>query len=350
MAYTWQGNDGWWYTSNSGLQYGPYPDQGAASQRGATDSGDSRPAAPAPAPASAPATQPAAAPGVGTAPPAGSGLSAQDQSARATINAFMEQFGLPASLGEWAWSRYLELGEGSEQQIMLELRQRPEYTARFPAMAALSAKGRAISESEYVQYEKDAANIFSYAGLGQFATPAYLTSIIANEVSLDELRDRIYNGYSKVVEAPPEVRQVFSEWFGAGAGDAALAGWFLDAEHTEPFIKDAIETAQAGGYGRFFGFNIDQAYAKLIGDIAQTPQALVSGFQEAIAFKPLTFETISETTDLTEGETVAAAFGTGGSALEEFRKRLESRAAYSRGGGSALMTEEGLVGAGSAGQ
>lgn len=368
--------DGWYYEEytqnawgNTDTQsQGPYPQPNASGapptggvyawQGGAAqDPPQQTSAAPAPAPSaySAPPAAPSpAAPAasnpVGSAPAAtgspSSGLTAEQSSAKAALNGFLSQYGLDG-LGDFAWDEYLN---GSPiAQIMLDIRSRPEYKARFPAMAALAAKGHAMTEKEYVDYERSAAQIFSYAGLAQFATPSYLQSILENEVSLDELGDRIRNGYEKVIEAPPEVRNQFAEWFGPN-GDAALAGWFLDATHTEPFIKDAVATAQAGGYGDFFGFDLSQAGAHLIGQIAPTVQGLVSGFNKALQFKPLIYETISEKSDLTADQTVEAAFGTGGGAQEAFQKRLEERVAAGSGGGHALQTQTGLVGAGTAQQ
>lgn len=361
--------DGWYYieyhTNQWGNQdsesQGPYPQPNASGapptggvyawQSGAPQDPPQQSSA-----AVQPAQQPAAqqplstvaeSPPIGTAPPPGTGLTSVQQSAKASIESFLANYGLSA-LGDFAWNEYLQ-GVPIEQ-ITLDIRSRPEYKARFPAMEALAQKGHAINESQYVQYERDASQILTYAGLGQFSTPAYLSSLIANEVSIAEVTDRVQNGYSRVVEAPPEVRAQFAEWFGAN-GDAALAGWFLDASHTEPFIKDAVDTAQAGGYGKFFGFNnMTQQGAHLIGQIAKTPGALISGFQKAATYKPLTYETIGERTDLTQDQTVEAAFGTGGDAQEAFRHRLEERVASGTGGGGALQSAKGLSGVGTAQQ
>ncbi len=72
-----------------------------------------------------------------------------DMSAKAVLEQALGMYGL-SSLAEWAWSRYLETG--STDLVFLELRQQSAYKARFPAMAALAARGQAISEASYVEY------------------------------------------------------------------------------------------------------------------------------------------------------------------------------------------------------
>lgn len=68
-------------------------------------------------------------------------------SARAAITRVLDQFGL-GSLAGWAWQRYV--AGVPVEQIMLDLRERPEYRARFPAMRELADRGRAITENEYL--------------------------------------------------------------------------------------------------------------------------------------------------------------------------------------------------------
>ena len=68
------------------------------------------------------------------------------QSAHAIVNNFLAQYGLQ-SLGNWAWTRYAELGGGSNalQQISVEMTQQPAFLKRFPAYAKLAAEGEAMS-------------------------------------------------------------------------------------------------------------------------------------------------------------------------------------------------------------
>ena len=56
---------------------------------------------------------------------------------QATIEQFFAAWGLPASMGTWAYERLLA-GDTAEE-IMLEVRNQDGYKERFPGMAALAA-------------------------------------------------------------------------------------------------------------------------------------------------------------------------------------------------------------------
>ena len=53
----------------------------------------------------------------------------------------------------------------TEDGVLLELRKTPEYKARFPAMEALAQKQRAITEAEYIEFERNAAQLERAYGL-----------------------------------------------------------------------------------------------------------------------------------------------------------------------------------------
>ena len=105
-----------------------------------------------------------------------------DQSARAVLQAALDQYGL-GSLAEWAWNRYLETG--STDQVFLELRQQSAYRQRFPAMEALSRSGRAISEASYIEYERTVTQTLHQYGIprGMYDTPDAIANLLVNDVS-----------------------------------------------------------------------------------------------------------------------------------------------------------------------
>ena len=95
------------------------------------------------------------------------------------------------------------------EQILLELRETPEYKTRFPAMDALSKRGRAISEAQYINYEQSAAAVFKAAGLpaGFYDTPDDFSRFLTNDVALPELQKRVEAYQDVAFSQPPEVRQ-----------------------------------------------------------------------------------------------------------------------------------------------
>src|SRR5439155_190652 len=83
------------------------------------------------------------------------------ESAKAAIQSALDAYGL-GSLATFAWNEYLA-GKPVEQ-IMLDIRATPDYQARFPAMATLAKQGRAITESQYVDYERNAYSLAQAVG------------------------------------------------------------------------------------------------------------------------------------------------------------------------------------------
>lgn len=69
------------------------------------------------------------------------------------------------------------------QAIQILIRTTPEYKNRFPAMDALAAKGRTISEADYIGYEKTAAGLERRYGLPDGMLMSNITTLLTNEVS-----------------------------------------------------------------------------------------------------------------------------------------------------------------------
>jgi hypothetical protein len=80
----------------------------------------------------------------------------------AAMRGLMDQLGLGSLMGKI--TEYVQDGYDGDA-IMALIRTTPEYAARFPAMKTLAAKGRAISEAEYIEYESAAATFERQYGL-----------------------------------------------------------------------------------------------------------------------------------------------------------------------------------------
>jgi hypothetical protein len=277
-------------------------------------------------------------------------ISEEDESARAIINGALAMFGLE-SLAEWAWQLYLD--GAPIEQIMLELRQRPEYAQRFPAMAELANRGRAISEFEYINYEREAARIMHGAGLaaGFYDQPDDFAALLIADLSLNELAQRIQGAYVRVAHASDEIRDIFGEYFGA-SGDNALAMVFLDPDRALPILEQEVSAAEFGGTGRRFGFEIGRMIAERAASLGVDLETATGGFQRLDVLRPLFDETISELQDyVAERECVNALFGLeAGDQLRVERRRAEREAAFAGASGGALLSGEGVTGLGPAPQ
>jgi hypothetical protein len=211
--------------------------------------GGSTPGAPAPAP---PPPAPAA-----PAPRDTSG----DASARAIINGTLASFGL-GTLGDWAWQQYLNGVPTS--QIMLDLRARPEYAARFPGMAALSQAGVAISEQEYIGLESGYRQVMrSYGTPATFYdSPDDFGRLIAGQVSVQEFGERL-DMAEQVAATDPRgqtLRAELARLYGAQGletpanVDAMVTAWFIDPDKAQSLIEQQFRATTTAAAATRTGF------------------------------------------------------------------------------------------------
>src|SRR5436190_18401227 len=96
------------------------------------------------------------------AAPAPSG-SKKQQDAYADLVNILGDYGL-ASLAPWAWNEIIQ--GASETQVLLDMRQTPEFKAAFPEIAMREKAGLpAISPGEIVSYRNSAIQLMRAAGL-----------------------------------------------------------------------------------------------------------------------------------------------------------------------------------------
>lgn len=241
------------------------------------------------------------------------------------VRQMLDTYGL-GSLADWA---YQQIVSGhSEQQVLYDLRQQEPYKARFRGMALRQQAGLpAISEAEYLSYERAVRQTFVQAGLppGFYDQPEDFASLIGNDVSVSELQTRVTDGYRQVADAAPEIRAAFANLFGAD-GDAALAAWFLDGDKAVPVLERAVRVAQASGTGSRYGFG-DRTTAEDLAARGLSQGQLEQGFGAAYDLGAYTDEIGGETADLTQKDALGAGFQLDPRATEAFRRRAESRAA-----------------------
>jgi len=182
------------------------------------------------------------------------------RSARGQINAAISAYGLSSSLGDSLYNKVL--ANIPVSQIFLDMRQTPEYKARFPAMAQLQAKGRAISETQYLDLERSYTQTLREAGIppGFYDQPDDFNRYIANEVSPAELQQRVSVYQKAAYEAPQETRNELQLLYGIGPGE--LTAYFMDPDRAEPVIMKQFQTAQVAGQALRAGLsqlNVTQA-------------------------------------------------------------------------------------------
>jgi hypothetical protein len=171
----------------------------------------------------------------------------------------------------------------SEDMLLLELYDQPEYQLRFPGMKALRAKGKTITEAEYIRDEKAFAQTarFFDIPIGFYDTPDDFGKLIGNLVSPKEFQDRLQIGQDLARSMSPAAREQLQELYNIGEG--GITAYVLDSDRAEPILRKQAKAAQFVGFGREQGFKLEgmtaaqaeqiagtEAYAKLTGQQLQT--------------------------------------------------------------------------------
>lgn len=258
-----------------------------------------------------------------------------------------------------AWADELLKAGASYDRILFEMESRPEFKAAFPEidarrqrMAQTGVQLSPVGPGEILDYRTQAKALMRSFGLPEsyWGNPSVLFNLIVNDRSLSELNDYLELTQRRVANAPPQIAQVFGEVFGADRLQAMMLA-FANDEFTLPALEDMVQTAEAGGAARRFGFDLTTPEMQRVADVNLSYDALVEGFTTLDQSRSLFDETISERTDLTVGrEGLEATFGLGGEGRRELERRGQSRRAETAGAGGELSEQRGVSGLGSAGR
>lgn len=260
-----------------------------------------------------------------------------------SFRAILTQYGLE-SLTDRAFG-WMSQGL-SETQIYQELRNTSEYKYRFSALETLTKKGRAISENEYVEYERQAVSIFRQAGLpsGFYDQPEDFAKFIGGEVSLKELQDRVSLAQTATFSAPREIKDQLKAFYGIDEGQ--LTAYFLDPDKTLPILQqqyaagEIASTSTTSGYGTL---TKEQAESLALEQLSS--QQIEEGFGTLAASKEL-FQNLpgQGDQDISIEEQLGAAFRGDVKAQQKVRRRAEERKGVFDAGGGFASSKEGITG------
>lgn len=280
----------------------------------------------------------------------------QQRDAHALLRETFARYGLGGeSLATWALESLIA-GKGIDQ-ILLELEERSEFKQAFPEIEARRQKSAQtgiqlspISPAEILEYRTQAKALMASYGLPAsfYTSNQDFADLIVGDVSMSELNDRLEASAKRVMQAPPEIREVFGELYGA-AGDDALFTLFVDVERSLPALQEMVQVAEAGGAARRFGFGLAREEMELMASYNVDYEAAIQGFGKLYQERGLFDETISESADYTVGsQGIAAAFGLEGQ--DALAKRGEARHAATAGSSGGGFSEIGATGLGTADQ
>ena len=222
--------------------------------------------------------------------------------------------------------------------VMVLVRTTPEYKQRFPAMEALAQKGRAISEAEYIEYERRAAQLEQMYGLPSRMLQDNVTTLLTNEVSADELQDRVVLASAASVTAPQQLKDTLKNYYGVDAG--GLAGYFLDPAIATPILERQFATAVIGSEALRQDVNIGRDIAQNLQELGVTQEQAREGFGQVRRFEGLTR---GKGDQVSQQQLISGTFGQESSAREIERAQASRRARFEAGG--QYVAEQGGVSA-----
>ncbi len=273
-------------------------------------------------------------------------------SAKAIVDGFLADYGL-SGLGAWAWDRLIN--GASVEQIKLEMHDRPEYVARFPALAELRKQGRGINEAEYIATENQMKDVMHAYGLpaGFYDSPDDFSRLIGGQVSPNELKDRV-QAYSSVVlgdtETLAQMRRLYADQGIPRSAEGDLLAYYLDPNRAAPLLQEQIEAGQFAAAAANSGFgNVSKEQAETYGarrDVSakEAEQGFGALYQNRELFGGLPGQgegNIDQNTQL------GAAFGGSAADQETIERRRRARVAAGSGGGGFTTTTRGASGIGS---
>ena len=262
------------------------------------------------------------------------------QDARNTIRAVLATFGLEG-LADVVYEEYAaeRVNISNPDAILFSIRNTTQYQQRFAANAKRAAKGLPeLDPASYIALENQYRDLMRANGLppGFYDQISDFEKLIEGDVSVYELSSRVTEGYRKVAEADPAVKQQMRQLY--NVDESGLAAYFLDPDRAAPLLLRQANAAAIAARGR------EQANLQLS---AMSAEELVSrgitGEQAQSTFARMgqlagLYQEMGGEEMLTEQQKVGAAFGFDVQAQQALERRRAQRVAEFAGGGAFART------------
>jgi hypothetical protein len=162
--------------------------------------------------------------------------------ALASLTSRFSQYGLESLIPK---IRELVISGATEATISLELAETEEYKKRFKANADRLKKGLSVLDAgTYIGMEDSYRQALRAYGLKQFDTDEYVSQFIANDISANELSNRIVTAVQRVQNADPAITSQLKEFYNIGQND--LVAYVLDPNQQFQRIERQVQAAEIG--------------------------------------------------------------------------------------------------------
>ena len=145
--------------------------------------------------------------------------------------------------------RELAIAGASESTITLQLQETEEYQQRFSANQDRIKKNLAVlNPGEYLALEDRYRQIIRAYGLKDFDNDNYVSQFISNDVSPEELSNRVVTAVQRVKNADSAITTTLRDFYGIGQND--LVAYVLDPNQTFQKIQRQVAAAEIGTAAR----------------------------------------------------------------------------------------------------
>lgn len=266
------------------------------------------------------------------------------EDAAALINETLNRYDL-GSLSGWAWDQ-IKAGN-SMTRVLQDLRERPEYKTRFAGMDRRRAAGLpAISEGEYIAYERDVRQMMRAAGLpeGFYDQADDFADFIGKDVSLSEMQARINEGYQAAMAAPQEVRDALQRMYGIGLG--SIAASFLDPDRALPLVQQQWAASQISGAANRVGYgDLANAEAERLAALNVSEADAQEGFGLLASSLELFNDIAGEQgTSISRNDQISAVFEGNVQGQQRIQNKAQTRVAVGSGAQSFAIGNRGVGG------
>ena len=263
------------------------------------------------------------------------------------------------SLASQAWTMW---NKGYDLNAIMDdptngIRASAVYKQNFPAMAALNAKGQGISEAAYLAKEQADLELLKQYGIpaGVFDSKDYLGSLMTNNVTTQDLQNRLIAVQDTVNSFDDSIKQYAADTYGLDSGH--LMAWALDPTKALPVIQNQAKAMQIGGaalkagFGGGLGANgeLSTSQAEALGAANVSQAQAQQGFVNLAQMGQLAENLPGDTSgSVSNQQMINAQFGLSGTDTAAVKKVQAKRVAEYQQGGSFAATASGAGGLGSA--
>jgi hypothetical protein len=164
------------------------------------------------------------------------------ENALTSLTARFSKYGLESLVPK---IRELVINGSTESTIAFELQETPEYKQRFKANTERLKKGLAVLDAgTYIGMEDSYRQALRAYGLKQFDTDDYVSQFIANDISANELSNRIVTAVQRVQNADPAITKQLKDFYNIGQND--LVAYVLDPNQQFQKIERQVQAAEIG--------------------------------------------------------------------------------------------------------